>query len=111
LHGVGVAGCGRLCAKLTNPVFQSAARHHVYESGNAYIGWTSYSQDSRTSSEKSTAGPRSKLLLGNNSRAERSRVVLAEFALSRHAPRSPPCTLHILTERVSAILCRTNHEF
>lgn len=42
LHGLSIAGCRRFRAQLTDPVFESAARNHVYESGKAYMGWTSY---------------------------------------------------------------------
>lgn len=43
LHGLSIARCGCFCAQLTDPVFESAPRHHVYESGNVYTGWTSCS--------------------------------------------------------------------
>ena len=33
LHSLSIARRGRFCAQLTNPVFESAARHHLYKSG------------------------------------------------------------------------------
>lgn len=51
LDSLSIAGCGRFCAQLTDPVLESAARHHVYASGNAYMWVDCYPSDSRTSSQ------------------------------------------------------------
>jgi hypothetical protein len=36
LYRLIITGCRRFCAQLTDPVFESAARHQVYEPGNPY---------------------------------------------------------------------------
>ena len=57
LYGFSIAGCGRFCAQVTNAVFESAAGHHEYNYGNACMRVDFLTvQDSRTGSEKSTAG-------------------------------------------------------
>jgi hypothetical protein len=47
LDSLSIAGCGRFCAQLTDPVLESAARHQVYQSGNAYMWVDCYRSDSR----------------------------------------------------------------
>lgn len=57
LYDFGIAGCCCFCAQLTDPVFKSAARHHEYESGHAYMRVDFLTvQHSTTGSEKFTAG-------------------------------------------------------
>lgn len=57
LYGFSIAGCGRFCAQVTNAVFESAAGHHEYNCSNACMRVDFLTvQDSRTGSEKSTAG-------------------------------------------------------
>ncbi|MFL6444530.1 MAG: hypothetical protein ACJ713_12010, partial [Candidatus Sulfotelmatobacter sp.] len=63
LYGFSIAGCGRFCAQVTNAVFESAAGHHEYNYGNACMRVDFLNvQDSRTGSEKCTAGCVAKLL-------------------------------------------------
>jgi hypothetical protein len=62
-YGFSIAGCGRFCAQVTNAVFESAAGHHEYKYGNACMRVDFLTvQDSRTGSEKCTAGYVAKLL-------------------------------------------------
>ena len=37
LYGFIIAGCGRFCAQFADSIFESAAWHHEYKSGNRYM--------------------------------------------------------------------------
>ena len=84
LYGFSIAGSGRFCAQVTNAVFESAAGHHEYNYGNACMRVDFLTvQDSRTGSEKCTAGYVAKLL-GNT-------------ALGSFPPTMPPQRLQTMS--------------
>ena len=97
-----IAGCRSFCAQLTDPVFESAARHQVYESANPYqrMDYLLFRTAERFQN-KSTAG--------SVANVYSCAAVVPSFSPGSCVRFQHPYTKHVATG-VNGSFCSTNHE-